>query len=274
VFRTGAGSAYSMRNTTQTAAAIAALGGKIGGTGTASQSGQIGGALAATGAGTGPGDFDLDGITDPNDDCPSVSAPATANGCPARPAKVPDTDTDGDGIPDIADACPTTPAGPNDANGDGCPDPVVTPTPTPSPTPVTQPSGNPPPSTGGSSTTQPERILVTLTFFARSGAKSSKFTSLKVRNVPLGATVNVTCKGKGCPKGLKGKGYTKRNAFGAVNLKKFIKKPLRVGVTITVVVSRPNAIDAVKILKVRRSKAPAISTRCIRPGSTRQVACA
>ena len=116
-------------------------------------------------------------------------------------------------------------------------------------------------------------MIVTLTFFAKSGAKSSKFTSLKVRNVPLGATVTVTCKGSGCPSGLKGKGFTKRNAFGAVDLKTFIKKPLKVGVTITVVVSKPNAISAVKILKIRKSKAPSITTRCIRPGSNKQVAC-
>ena len=44
--------------------------------------------------------------------------------------------------------------------------------------------------------------------------------------------------------------------------------------TITVVVSKPNAISAVKILKIRKSKAPTITTRCIRPGSTAQVACA
>jgi hypothetical protein len=46
--------------------------------------------------------------------------PGTANGCPARPAALPDDDADG--IPNSADTCPSTPAGGTDANGDGCPD--------------------------------------------------------------------------------------------------------------------------------------------------------
>jgi hypothetical protein len=280
VFRSGPGSAYSMRNTTQTAAATGAAGGKVGGTGLASQSGQVGGALTATGAGTVAGDFDGDGVTDPNDDCPTVSAPLSINGCPARPAAL--VDTDGDGIPDfdsagaVVDKCPTVkPAPGTDLDGDGCtdvaptptptPTPVATPVPTPVPTPVSTPVPLPNPG--------PEQILITLTWSARSTAKTTKFSDLRVRNIPLGATVHVTCKGKSCPKGLKGKGFTKKNAFGALSLKKFIKKPFKVGVRITVVVSKPNAINAVKILTIRKAKSPSIKTQCIRPGTTKPVAC-
>src|SRR5262249_4848592 len=147
--------------------------------------------------------------------------------------------------------CPSTPAGAVDANGDGCPDPAPA------------PGGGGVAPSGGGGNNQPEEILVTLSFFAKKATpKSTKLTTLKVRNVPLGATVTVTCKGKGCPKGLKGKGFIKKNAFGAVDLKKFIKKPLRVGITITVVVSKPNAINAVKVMKIRKSKVPSITTLC------------
>jgi hypothetical protein len=72
---------------------------------------------------------------------------------------------------------------------------------------------------------------------------------------------------------LKGKGFTKKNAFGTVSLAKFIKKPLKVNDTITIVVSKPNAINAVKILKVRAAKKPLITTRCQPPGATKPVAC-
>jgi hypothetical protein len=43
---------------------------------------------------------------------------------------------------------------------------------------------------------------------ARPRRKSAKFAALRVRNVPVGSTVTmaVTCKGKGCPAGLKGQG--------------------------------------------------------------------
>ena len=122
-------------------------------------------------------------------------------------------------------------------------------------------------------TPDPEQIVVTLAFFSTSKKTTTKFTTLQVKNVPFGSTVKVTCSGKGCPSGLKGKGFTKANAFGTVTLAKFIKKPLRAGIKITVVVSKPNAIAAVKVLTVRASKKPLIATKCQPPGATKPVAC-
>ena len=119
----------------------------------------------------------------------------------------------------------------------------------------------------------PEQVLVTLAFFASAKKTSTRFTTLQIKNVPFGATVNVTCKGKSCPAGLKRKGFTKKNAFGTVTLAKFIKKPLKVGNVITVVVSKPDAINAVKILRVRAAKKPLITTKCLPPGAKSPVAC-
>ena len=118
-----------------------------------------------------------------------------------------------------------------------------------------------------------EQIVVTLAFFATAKKKTTKFTTLQVKNVPLNSTVKVTCAGKGCPSGLKGKGFTKTKAFGTVSLAKFIKKSLRTGDKITVTVSKPNAIAAVKVLTVRASKKPLIATRCVPPGTAKPVAC-
>jgi hypothetical protein len=119
----------------------------------------------------------------------------------------------------------------------------------------------------------PEQVLVTMAFFASAQKKSTKFTTLQIKNVPFGATVTVTCKGKGCPSGLKGKGFTKKNAFGTVTLAKFIKKPLKAGDVVTVLVSKPDAINAVKILTVRAAKKPLITTKCQPPGTAKPVAC-
>ena len=80
-------------------------------------------------------------------------------------------------------------------------------------------------------------------------------------------------RGQGLPVGLKGKGFTKTKAFGTVTLAKFIKKSLRAGDKITVTVSKPNAIAAVKVLTVRASKKPLIATKCVPPGTTKPVAC-
>jgi hypothetical protein len=119
----------------------------------------------------------------------------------------------------------------------------------------------------------PEQVLVTVAFFASAKKTSTKFTTLQVKNVPFGATVTATCKGAGCPSGLKGKGFTKTNAFGTVTLAKFIKKPLKAGDVITVLVSKPDAINAVKILTVRAAKKPLITTKCLPPGAKTPVAC-
>jgi hypothetical protein len=119
----------------------------------------------------------------------------------------------------------------------------------------------------------PEQVVVTVAFFAAAKKSSTKFTTLQVKNVPFGATVSVTCKGKGCPSGLKGKGFTKTNAFGTVTLAKFIKKSLKPGDVVTVIVSKPGAINAVKVLKVRAAKKPLITTKCQPPGAKSPVAC-
>jgi hypothetical protein len=60
-----------------------------------------------------PDDTDGDGLSDGNDQCPSVPGPASNNGCP-----VPPPDADGDGVEDDNDGCPNE-AGP--ASNDGCP---------------------------------------------------------------------------------------------------------------------------------------------------------
>jgi hypothetical protein len=54
---------------------------------------------------------------------------------------------------------------------------------------------------------------------------------------------------------------------------KFIKKAFRVNDAITIVVSKPNAINAVKIVKIRAAKKPLITTRCQPPGAKKPVAC-
>ncbi|MDA0172040.1 hypothetical protein OJ998_23260 [Solirubrobacter taibaiensis] len=121
--------------------------------------------------------------------------------------------------------------------------------------------------------TNPERIIFTLALVAAPNRRATKFTALQVKNVPAASTVRVTCAGKGCPSGLTGKGFTKANSPSTVSLAKFIKKPLRAGTRITVTVSKPNAIAAVKVLTVRASKKPLIATKCVPPGTAKSVAC-
>ncbi len=135
--------------------------------------------------------------------------------------------------------------------------PAPTPTPTPSPTPP-----------GGRPDVPLKRIVIFLRWNKSSSRTSTRFKYLRVTDVPRGATVTARC-----PKGCSRKSYTKRNARGTVSLKPLIRKRLKVGTTITVTVSRPGEIGAVKILKVRPRKDPSIKTRCLAPGAKRPSTC-
>ena len=89
-----------------------------------------------------------------------------------------------------------------------------------------------------------------------SRAATRACTRLLVKGVPRGATVKVTCK-KGCSR----KSYTPRRTCAAtVSLKTVVRKRLKAGTTIKVVVSRPGKLAAIKTLKVRSGKRPTVKT--------------
>jgi hypothetical protein len=113
------------------------------------------------------------------------------------------------------------------------------------------------------------RILVRLNFsYANSTKKSTKLTSLVLKDVPLGSTVTALCR-KSCAK----KSFKKTRASGTVSLKPLLSKPLKVGTLITVTVSKPGAISAVKILKIQPRKSPTVTTRCQPQGAAKPTRC-
>jgi hypothetical protein len=159
-----------------------------------------------------------------------------------------------------------------DTNGNGLQDenepeesgtiysPAATPPPPPVPTVVATATPTPPP------VVEPKRIVVTLGYFLN----KSRFRTFSVKDVPAGSTVTAKC-----PKGCARKTYTKRNARGTVSLKTLVgRKRIKPGTTITVTVSRPGEIGAVKIFTMRKGrKQPKITTRCLAPGAKRATAC-
>jgi hypothetical protein len=120
--------------------------------------------------------------------------------------------------------------------------PTVTPTPTPSATPT--PTVTPP---------APVIVNATLSTDRTAFAAYTIFRRLTLKGVPRGATVTVNCKGKKCPS----KRFTSKRS-GAVKLKKFTKKKLRVGTKLTIRVTKDGAIGKQFVIKIRKAKAPAI----------------
>lgn len=136
---------------------------------------------------------------------------------------------------------------------------------------------------------KPEQIQAVLAFTFAASKSATTFKSLSVKNIPFGSLVTVTCTKGSCPAALlkkvkTGKGkkartktvkvpLTFKNAFGTINLKRLITKPMRAGAVVTVAVTKPNAIGSIKVLTVRRAKAPSVGTRCLAPGAKKSVPC-
>ena len=87
---------------------------------------------------------------------------------------------------------------------------------------------------------------------------STRLTALKVKDIPAGSTVTVSCAGKTCPKTLKGSGTTRLSTSSSVSLTTLVKGGFKSGTTIRVKVSSPGAETAVKTLLVRKGKAPIV----------------
>jgi Big-like domain-containing protein len=115
---------------------------------------------------------------------------------------------------------------------------------------------------------QAPQILVALGFGFTSTARATKLMNFVVRNVPEGSSVTVTC-----PRGCAKQRYTKRNVSGRLLLKPVLKKKLKVGTEITVIVSKPGASSAVKVLTIRARMAPLVTTLCQPEGSSEPAAC-
>jgi hypothetical protein len=114
-------------------------------------------------------------------------------------------------------------------------------------------------------------IVVTLTFsFHDANKKTTRISALTVNSVPAGSTVSARC-----PKGCAKKSLVVNNAKGNVSLKALAgKKPLKVKTKITVTVSKPGAVSAVKVLEVQKRKAPTVQSLCLPPGAAKPGKCA
>jgi hypothetical protein len=96
--------------------------------------------------------------------------------------------------------------------------------------------------------------------------------SLRLTRLTRGATVRVTCKGRGCP--FRAVRRTAR-AGGTLDLKPlFEKRRLGAGTVVTVRVEMPGMTAKVATFKMRRGKAPSGGRfRCIPPGARKAQAC-
>lgn len=133
--------------------------------------------------------------------------------------------------------------------------------------------GTLPPPTGGSVPSTPV-VTVALSRAYKLVRRATRFSALKLTGVPSGSKVVATCryKGRTCA-GKAGKTFTKRRASGTVSLKRFRKVTLKPGSVITIKVTKPGAVGAVEIIRIRKNQPPRVTTRCLQPGSSTVVSC-
>jgi hypothetical protein len=135
---------------------------------------------------------------------------------------------------------------------------------------VAPPSVTPPPVVRVTTVFQ-QVVVVTLTFsYHNANPRTTRVSALVVNSVPAGSTVTARC-----PKGCAKKSFVKKNAKGNVSLKTLAgKKPLKAKTKITVTVSKPGAVSAVKVLVIQKSKAPTVTSLCQPQGAKKPGPCA
>ncbi len=133
------------------------------------------------------------------------------------------------------------------------------------------PNVNPAPGANTTGAAGLKPINATLAFRFTISKATTRLIQLKVKNLPKGATVTVTCKGPSCPKKLKGSGYTMKSKGSALSLSTLVKSNLKSGTTLNIAISSAGAITTIKSLAVRKGKAPVVNT-CTASG-TQPVSC-
>ena len=135
---------------------------------------------------------------------------------------------------------------------------------------VTAPAVHGSPS-GGAAPAGLKPINAVLAFRFTIAKQTTRLVQLKIKNLPKGATVSVTCKGASCPKKLKGAGSTLKSKGSTLSLTTLVNANLKGGTTINIAISASGATTTIKSLAVRKGKAPVVNT-CTASG-TKPVAC-
>lgn len=114
------------------------------------------------------------------------------------------------------------------------------------------------------------KVSALVAYRGDSSNRWTKFKSLRVTEAPAGASVRVWCTGKrkGCPKS---RTFT-TSAKGSVSLTKMFRKRVRVGASIYVAVSTPNAVGKVRRLKIVKKDVRG-SNLCLPPGTVDPAKC-
>jgi hypothetical protein len=116
-------------------------------------------------------------------------------------------------------------------------------------------------------------LTSTVGFGVTRTTRSTVFTDLFVRRVPLGATIRLRCRGGGCR--FKSKRISVKRARAKLSLRRHVRGArLRPGARLRISVTLPETVGVDTTLTVRKRKNPSRRDACLVPGATRASRCA
>jgi hypothetical protein len=102
----------------------------------------------------------------------------------------------------------------------------------------------------------------------------TRIDRIYVQRVPAGSRIVITCRGGGCPAKRKLRPRRVRKGTNRINLDGALRgHKLRPGARIALRITKKGSVGAAAVWTMRSRKAPKRQDRCLRPGSSRLVAC-
>jgi PKD repeat protein len=136
---------------------------------------------------------------------------------------------------------------------------------------------------GGPVSTSGEPLLSPFPVVRVSGLVRKRGIKVRLLAVtgPVGATVHVRCRGRGCPfkrtsavvRSAARKSATTPSGSGALRVRRFRNRFLRAGATVSIFVVKEGAIGKYTRLRIRKGKPPARVDRCVTSVKSRPFPC-
>jgi hypothetical protein len=104
-------------------------------------------------------------------------------------------------------------------------------------------------------------------------ARVTVFAALRLRDAVAGSTVRITCRGRGCPRGLPSQTRVTRTQAQRSILGRLAGARLRPGAVVEVRVTAPETIGRVARWRIRAGKAPKKAELCLAPGAAKPADC-
>ena len=111
----------------------------------------------------------------------------------------------------------------------------------------------------------------TLLVDGRVAGALTSISTLRLRRVPGGSTINIRCAGRGCP--FRRSRVKVRSGQSRTVALRRLQRRMRAGTVVVITVRKGNTLGKYIRLRFRRGLAPARTDRCVAPNSSKPLKC-